>query len=59
MILRGNGHTLQLVSSPNPGTVFSELNGVSATSPGNAWAVGGYSNGSGEKPLILHWNGTT
>jgi hypothetical protein len=28
---------------------------VSAT---NAWAVGDFSNGSGDRTLILHWNGT-
>jgi hypothetical protein len=48
--------------SPNPGSVANYLNGVSAVSPTNAWAVGredtviagrGYT-----RALLLHWNGT-
>jgi hypothetical protein len=39
------------------------LNGVSANSPSNAWAVGSYqlppSGGTiTSKTLMLHWNGT-
>jgi hypothetical protein len=30
---------------------------VSATSAGNAWAVGLYVSSSGQKTLMLHWNG--
>jgi hypothetical protein len=47
-------------ASPSPGgSGYSWLSGVAATSPTNAWAVGGYgkkgaSTGHG---LIVHWNG--
>src|SRR5580700_8458817 len=33
------------------------LDGIAATGPDNIWAVG-YLNGSEEKSLIEHWNGT-
>ena len=40
----------------------AELNGVSATSASDAWAVGGFSSSVGETPvfqtLIEHWDGT-
>jgi hypothetical protein len=45
------------VQPPNPGTSSNELNGVAVLSSCNAWAVGGYSSGSGGQTLILHWNG--
>jgi hypothetical protein len=37
-------------------SVAGELDGVAATSAGNAWAVGGTSSG---QSLIAHWNGTS
>ncbi len=42
------------VSSPNPGTSSNFLNGVAAVAPGNIWAVGSYSSGSGGFPFIEH-----
>ena len=33
-----------------------QLNGVAATAPGNAWAVG-FTGVLTQKTLILHWNG--
>ena len=37
-----------------------ELGSVSAVSPADAWAVGGYGSGKSlDKVLILHWDGTT
>jgi hypothetical protein len=53
LILHWNGTSWSRVASPSPVT-GDELAGVSATSPSNAWAVGGSSG----VPLILHWNGT-
>jgi hypothetical protein len=48
--------------SPGRGAVTSYpglLNGVSATSASNAWAVGSAGGGSTPvKTLVLHWNGT-
>ena len=44
---------------PNPSSTTNVLNGVSATSAGNAWAVGYYdSDSTGARDgLILHWDG--
>jgi hypothetical protein len=53
LILRWNGTTWKRVLSPNPAG-SSALDRVTATSAGNAWAVGT----TGRKPLIVHWNGT-
>lgn len=34
------------------------LNGVSATSASNVWAVGAFGHAGGSAPLIEHWNGS-
>ena len=50
-----------MVSSPNVGTSFNQLNGVAALSASNLWAVG-YAenrNGASRQTLIAHWNGTS
>ncbi len=64
-----NGIGWITVPSPNPGGVTSAydqnaLNGVSADSPTDAWAVGTYTTPSTagksdflENGLLLHWNG--
>src|SRR5215467_2776206 len=57
LIARWNGKTWKQVPSPNPGTARNSLSGVAVTSATNAWAVGGYSNGSTHRTLIVHWNG--
>lgn len=36
----------------------AQFNAVAATSPSNAWAVGGTGTGAGNGALIEHWNGT-
>ena len=49
-----------VVSSPNVGTIYNVLNGVTALSANNVWAVGGYFNNTAPNPqqtLIEHWNG--
>jgi len=59
LILHWNGTAWSRVASPNPGTRFNVLNGVSAGGAKNAWAVGFYrTQAPGALPLILHWNGT-
>lgn len=45
-------------ASPNKGAYDNMLDGVSAVSSTRAWAVGHYWDGSGDRMLILHWNGT-
>jgi len=44
---------------PSPGTVESVLTAVDVLSASNVWAVGYYSDGSAQRPLALHWNGST
>jgi hypothetical protein len=60
LILHWNGTKWKRQTSPNPGgsSNLNDLFGVAATSKSNAWAVGDYTSGTGEKTLILHWNGT-
>jgi hypothetical protein len=66
LALHWNGTKWSEVASPNPGGTtnssdFNMLNGVSADSATDAWAVGDYGNpttGAGET-LALHWNGTS
>ncbi len=64
LIEHWNGATWKTQKSPNPAPGDSDenvLNGVTATSATNAWAVGwSYVSGSGcRKPLIEHWNGSS
>jgi hypothetical protein len=59
LILHWNGTAWKQVASPNPSTVgLDNLYGVAATSPSNAWAVGGSYDGSAYQTLVLRWNGT-
>jgi hypothetical protein len=62
LILHWDGKTWTQVPSPNPagsGNGHSNiLQGVTATSAGNAWAVGSSAVPlKGSKNMILHWNG--
>jgi hypothetical protein len=46
-----------IVPSPSPGTISNHLNGVTATSANNVWAVGAYSSSEGSsQTLIEKWN---
>ena len=42
---------------PSPGKVDTVLTGVDVRTASDVWAVGYYDNGSGTRPLALHWNG--
>jgi hypothetical protein len=58
LIERWNGKSWSIVPSPNPGAGFNVLQGITAISATNVWAVGDYS--PGEIPIIAlveHWNG--
>ncbi len=61
LIERWNGTSWKKVASPNPGGPARDnfLEAVTATSAGNAWAVGSYGNGTAIQTLIEHWNGTS
>jgi hypothetical protein len=66
LILHWNDKSWSQDTSPSPSPARNILYNVSASSPTDAWAVGGYctSNCSGgptppvDHTLILHWNGT-
>ncbi|MFL5797106.1 MAG: hypothetical protein ACJ77A_04125 [Actinomycetota bacterium] len=60
LIEHWNGKTWTRVTSPNgggPSSPFSDLVGVVATSPSNAWATGFYSTDNVNQTLVEHWNG--
>jgi hypothetical protein len=46
------------IQAPDPSGFGNSLNGVAVLSSCSAWAVGGYSIGSTDQSLIVHWNGT-
>jgi hypothetical protein len=54
LIEHWDGATWTVVPSPHRPDVFDALTGVSATSAGEAWAVG---NAQDVGPLTLHWDG--
>jgi hypothetical protein len=54
-----DGTSWRAVQSPNSGNLYNELNGVSADSSTDAWAVGFHQVGSNDQTLIERWNGTT
>jgi hypothetical protein len=65
LVLRWNGRVWSKVKSPSASRASNVLVGVTATSPGNAWATGYSCPGSSSclsflsrrHVLILHWNG--
>ena len=57
LIEHWNGSQWSIVSSPNNGRK-NYLNGVTALSAKNAWAVGIYVNNNTNQTSIEHWNGT-
>jgi len=61
LILHFNGGGwVQAPGVPSPGSSQTTLSAVSAVSPGNAWAVGGYNTGGASSPtLLLHWDGSS
>jgi hypothetical protein len=62
LILHWNGAEWTVVDSPNPGKGWNILNGVSALSPTDAWAVGWTADKQipgNSRSLILHWDGVS
>ena len=61
LIEHWNGHTWRVVSSPNASTHNNFLNGVTAASASDIWAVGDFLPAANvpEQTLTLHWNGHT
>jgi alkylated DNA repair dioxygenase AlkB len=60
LTLHWNGSAWKVVPSPDPSgpALDQELTGVAGSSAQDAWAVGFYYNGSFDKSMILHWNGS-
>src|SRR5215468_515050 len=59
LIEHWNGLAWTVVPSPSPGVGSLDLlRGVRAVSAKNIWAVGSYFDGTADRTLILHWNGT-
>src|SRR5690348_15048662 len=53
-----DGVQWNVVPNPNPpGTQVSNLNGVSAVSSNDVWAVGRWGDGSYDHTLMKHWDG--
>jgi hypothetical protein len=61
LIEHWNGSVWSIVSSPDTPDCIDELNGITAISSTDIWAVGRAYNNSAHvhETLILHWNGTT
>jgi hypothetical protein len=60
LIEHWNGHFWTLVEGPRFGPLGGdELEGVSALSDSDAWAVGNYYTGSEFDTLVEHWDGTS
>ena len=59
LVLHWNGRKWHRVTSPDVGGPGNDnlLDGVTATSGRNAWAVGSAASGTGDKALILRWDG--
>jgi hypothetical protein len=57
VIWHWNGSSWHRVPTPRRGD-FDNLDGVAATSAGNAWAVGSYF-GTTNHTFLLHWNGSS
>ncbi len=55
-----DGSSWSVVASPNVGTSYNVLSGVSAISANDVWAAGGYHTVSGiELTLTEHWDGSS
>lgn len=59
LALEWNGTAWSKVKAPDPSSTFNSLDGISATSASNAWAVGAAQTTAAGSDLILRWNGTS
>ena len=59
LIEQWNGTSWSVVSSPNPGATNNYLDGVTAVSATDVWAVGSYEDGTSGGTLVEQWNGTS
>ncbi|WP_030796408.1 hypothetical protein [Streptomyces sp. NRRL S-337] len=59
LLLHFDGTSWRRVTAPGPHTTHNWLGAITALSADDIWAVGGSTTGSTERPLALHWNGST
>jgi hypothetical protein len=59
LILHYSGGSWAAVSSPNPGSGDNLLGGVAVVSAAEAYAVGGYDDGTATHNLALYWDGVS
>jgi hypothetical protein len=59
LIERWDGTVWTAEEGPNPGTQVNELRAVDAAEPNDVWAVGRTASGFGDRPLVLHFDGST
>lgn len=60
LIEHWDGTSWSIIPSPNAGTIGDELDGVTAISANDVWAVGNYGVGFvSNAPLVEHWDGTS
>jgi hypothetical protein len=57
-IQRWDGNAWSPVDGPSPGTIVNELRAVDASEQNDVWAVGRTSIGLGDRPLVLHYDGS-
>ena len=57
-VQRWDGSRWSPAEAPSPGSFVNELRAVDASEPNDVWAVGRTDTGSGDEPLVLHYDGT-
>jgi hypothetical protein len=58
LIERWDGIAWTAEEGPSPGSHFNELRAVDASGPNDVWAVGRTASGSGDRPLVVHFDGS-
>lgn len=58
LIERWDGIAWTAEEGPSPGSHFNELRAVDASGPNDVWAVGRTASGFGDRPLVVHFDGS-
>jgi hypothetical protein len=58
LIERWDGIAWSAEEGPSPGSQRNELRAVDAVDPNDVWAVGRMASGFGDRPLVVHYDGT-
>jgi hypothetical protein len=58
LIERWDGIAWSAEQGPGPGSQRNELRAVDAVDPNDVWAVGRTASGFGDRPLVVHYDGT-